>query len=69
MVRHKHLGDPSKGPDAIRIHEFGLDSLFSRPMWYLYGVPMTGFLTYDYCTTTVLEDWTTPNRWFANTAY
>lgn len=69
MVHHKHLGDPNTDPDAIRIQELGLNNLPSRPMWYLFGVPMTGFLTYEYCTTTLLEFWTTPDHRLAKAVY
>ncbi|MCJ1273785.1 hypothetical protein MMC21_001578 [Puttea exsequens] len=69
MMHHKHLGDPTKDPDAIRIQELGLDNLSDRPILSLIGIPLTGFLTYEYCTTTLLDFWTTPDRRRMKTAY
>ena len=69
MVHHKHLGDPEKDPDAIRIRELGLQNLPARPKWYLLGVPLTGFLTYEYFNTTMLDFWTTPERQISKTVY
>lgn len=57
MVHHKHLGDPQKDPDVLRLHDLGLDRLPERPVWYLLGLPMTGYLTYEYLTTTFREFW------------
>lgn len=72
MVHHKHLGDPQKDPDVLRLHDLGLDRLPERPVWYLLGVPMTGYLTYEYLTTTFREFWGSPSSrlsklvfWFA----
>ena len=61
LVHHKHLGDPQKDPDAVRLYNLGLDRLPERPVWYLLGVPMTGYLTYEYMTTTFREFWESPS--------
>jgi len=60
MIHHKHLGDPQKDPDAVRLHDLGLDHLPERPVWYLLGVPATGYLTYEYLATTFCEFWGSP---------
>ena len=57
VVHHKHLGDPKKDPDVMRLYNIGLDRLPERPFWYLLGLPMTGYLTYEYLTTTFREFW------------
>ncbi|KAI4116197.1 MAG: hypothetical protein LQ345_003345 [Seirophora villosa] len=57
LVHHKHLGDPQKDPDIVRLFDLGLDKLPERPTWYLLGLPMTGFLTYEYLTTSFWEFW------------
>ena len=64
MMHHKHLGDPQKDPDVVRFHELGLDRLPEHPIWYLFGLPMTGYLTYEYTTTTFREFWqSSSSRW------
>lgn len=72
MAHHKHLGDPRKDPDVLRLFGLGLDRLPKRPLWYLFGLPMTGYLTYEYLTTTFREFWGSPSSrssklvfWFA----
>lgn len=72
MAHHKHLGDPQKDPDVVRLQDLGLDRLPERPVWYLLGLPMTGYLTYEYLTTTFREFWGSPSSrvsklvfWFA----
>ena len=57
VIHHQHLGDPEKDPDVRRLHDLGLQNLPDRPYWYLFGLPMTGFLTYEYLTTTFREFW------------
>ncbi|KAL8941032.1 MAG: hypothetical protein Q9216_002478 [Gyalolechia sp. 2 TL-2023] len=57
LIHHKHLGDANKDPDIIRFFSLGLDRLPERPLWYFFGLPMTGFLTYEYLTTTFWEFW------------
>lgn len=57
MIHHKHLGNPQRDPDAVRLHNLGLDNLPQRPIWYLLGMPMTGYLTYEFLTTTFCEFW------------
>ncbi|KAI4284211.1 MAG: hypothetical protein L6R38_001583 [Xanthoria sp. 2 TBL-2021] len=57
LVHHKHLGDRHKDPDIVRLFNLGLDKLSERPGWYLMGMPLTGFLTYEYLTTSFWEFW------------
>ena len=61
IMHHKHLGDPQKDPDIVRLYSLGLDHLPERPAWYLLGIPMTGFLTYEYLTTTFRGFWESPS--------
>ncbi|MDI1492085.1 MAG: hypothetical protein OHK93_003297 [Ramalina farinacea] len=69
IIHHKYLGDPLKDPDIIRINQLGLDQLPERPIWYLVGLPMTGYLTYEYLTTTFREFWTSPHYCWRKVAY
>lgn len=69
MTHHKYLGDPERDPDILRLYGFGLDRLPERPYWYLFGLPMTGFLTYEYLTTTFSEFWMSSSARLSKTAY
>ena len=55
MRHHRYLGDPERDPDVQRIHYLGLEDISKRPLWYLIGLPCTGFLTVEYITTVVWE--------------
>ena len=57
LLHHKHLGDRHKDPDIVRLYGLGLEKLSVQPVWYLIGMPMTGFLTYEYLTTVFWEFW------------
>ena len=61
ILHHKHLGNPEKDPDIVRLYSLGLGDLPKRPLWFLFGLPMTGFLTYEFFTTTFVEFWTSPS--------
>ena len=64
IVHHRHLGDPQKDPDAVRLHNLGLDRLPKKPVWYLLGLPMIGYLTYEHLATTFRDFWGSPSsRW------
>ncbi|KAJ3154579.1 hypothetical protein HDU89_007817 [Geranomyces variabilis] len=69
QIHHKHLGDPTRDPDVIRIKEIGLDHLPDRFGWLLFGLPATGYLTYEYLTTTFAEFWTTASSKGSKIAY
>ncbi|USP82148.1 uncharacterized protein yc1106_09422 [Curvularia clavata] len=58
LVHHKHLGDPEKDPDIIRLYELGLHNIRDAPIYYLVGVPASGYLVYEYLTTTFADFWT-----------
>lgn len=57
MIHHKYLGDSRKDPDLLRLYQLGLHRLPEKPVWFLVGLPATGFLTYEYLTTTFWEFW------------
>ena len=69
MAHHKHLGDPQKDPDVVRLLGLGLDRLPERPIWFLLGMPMTGYLTYEYLTTTFREFWVSPSSRLSKTVF
>ncbi|KAI4095879.1 MAG: hypothetical protein LQ339_007117 [Xanthoria mediterranea] len=69
LVHHKHLGDRHKDPDIVRLFSLGLDKLSETPQWYILGMPMTGFLTYEYLTTSFREFWTSSTSRPAKTVY
>ncbi|KAL9586793.1 MAG: hypothetical protein Q9212_000679 [Teloschistes hypoglaucus] len=69
LVHHKHLGDRQRDPDILRLFSLGLDQLPERPNWYLFGLPMTGFLTYEYLTTSFWEFWESSTCRSAKTIY
>ncbi|ROV95044.1 hypothetical protein VPNG_09486 [Cytospora leucostoma] len=59
-IHHNHLGDPTKDPDLIRILDLGLDKVPERPVYFLLFLPLSGFVHYEYLTTTFLDFWTSP---------
>lgn len=61
VIHHKHIGDPQRDPDIVRLYNLGLDRIPERPVWYLLGFPMTGYLTYEYLITTFREFWESPS--------
>ena len=64
IVHHKHLGNPNKDPDLVRLIGIGLHRIPENPFWYLFGLPMTGYFTYEYSVTTFREFWhTSTSRW------
>ncbi|KAL8899963.1 MAG: hypothetical protein Q9207_005924 [Kuettlingeria erythrocarpa] len=69
LIHHKHLGDRSKDPDIIRLYGLGLDNLPDKPFWYLCGLPMTGYLTYEYLTTTFWEFWASSSSRASKTVF
>lgn len=69
LIHHKHLGDRNKDPDIIRFFSLGLDQLPERPLWFFFGLPMTGFLTYEYLTTTLWEFWESSSQRSAKTVF
>ncbi|MCJ1368348.1 hypothetical protein MMC16_007490 [Acarospora aff. strigata] len=68
-IHHRHLGDRRKDPDILRFCELGLHRFPERPIWYALGLPATGFLTYEYLTTTFFEFWTSPSSRSSKTAF
>ncbi|KAJ7277975.1 fatty acid desaturase-domain-containing protein [Mycena rebaudengoi] len=61
LDHHRYLGDPVRDADAVRMQWYGFDG---KPMstwrtsWLLFGLPLTGWLQYEYITTSFLEFWT-----------
>ena len=68
-LHHKHLGDRHRDPDIVRLYDLGLDKLPEQPVWYLIGLPMTGFLTYEYLTTSFWDFWESSSSRFSKTLY
>ncbi|KAK7464494.1 hypothetical protein VKT23_006663 [Stygiomarasmius scandens] len=66
LEHHKYLGDPARDADAVRMVYLG----FIRPdvdgyrlnsskfNWLMFGLPLTGWLHYEYLVTTFAEYWT-----------
>ena len=69
LMHHKHLGDPLKHPDLVQLYILGLDCLPERPLWCLFGIPLTGFLTYQYLRTTFYEFWESRSSRFSKTVF
>lgn len=69
MIHHKHLGDRQKDPDIQRLFDLGLDRLPERPGWFLYGLPATGFCTYEYLMTSFWEFWESPSSRISKAVY
>ncbi|KAL8850105.1 MAG: hypothetical protein Q9221_004922 [Calogaya cf. arnoldii] len=69
LIHHLHLGDRNKDPDILRLFDLGLDSLSERPVWYLFGMPMTGYLSWEYLSTTFVEFWTSESSRVSKTAF
>lgn len=69
LVHHKHLGDPEKDPDIIRLHELGLHKIRGAPIYYLAGVPASGYLVYEYLTTTFADFWTSKSARVSKSFY
>ena len=69
LLHHKYLGDPRKDPDILRLFSIGLDRLPEKSFWYLFGLPITGFLTYEYITTTFLEFWRSSTCWLSKSGF
>lgn len=69
LIHHRFLGDSKRDPDVLRLHDLGLDGLPERPVWFLIGLPLTGFLTYEYLTTTFYEFWTSSSSVLPKTAF
>ena len=69
LLHHKYLGDPRKDPDILRLFGIGLDRLPEKSFWDLFGLPITGFLTYEYITTTFLEFWRSSTCWLSKSGF
>ncbi|KAL9599859.1 MAG: hypothetical protein Q9219_003553 [cf. Caloplaca sp. 3 TL-2023] len=69
LIHHKFLGDRRKDPDVVRLYGLGLDKLPEHRFWYLGVLPATGFLTYEYLVTTVLEFWQSPSARVSKMVY
>lgn len=69
LVHHQYLGNRHKDPDIVRLFDLGLDKLPEKPGWYLIGLPTTGFLTYEYLTTTFWDFWKSSTSRSAKTIF
>jgi fatty acid desaturase len=69
QIHHKHLGDPARDPDLIRLRNDVLDQLPDGFFWLFFGRPLTGYLTYEYLTTTFYEFWASPSSRLSKIAY
>ncbi|CAN8098494.1 unnamed protein product [Discula destructiva] len=63
LIHHSHLGDPTRDPDVIRILELGLDGVHESPIYYLVGLPLSGYVHFEYLTTTFAEFWTSRTQY------
>lgn len=69
LIHHKFLGDPVKDPDIVRLQEIGLHKIRDSPTYYLFGLPATGYLVYEYAKTTFLEFWISSKSRISKTVY
>ncbi|CAJ2510302.1 Uu.00g050050.m01.CDS01 [Anthostomella pinea] len=58
LIHHQHLGDPTKDPDLIRIFELGLDKIPEDPVYYLFTLPFSGYVHWEYLSTSFVDFWT-----------
>ncbi|KAH6645403.1 fatty acid desaturase-domain-containing protein [Truncatella angustata] len=63
LIHHQHLGDAAKDPDLIRIYELGLDNVTEDPVYYLFAMPFSGYIHWEYLTTTFVDFWTSRAAW------
>lgn len=49
---------PPKDPDLIRILELGLDKVHEHPIYYLFILPLSGYIHFEYLTTTFTDFFT-----------
>ncbi|KAI0192414.1 fatty acid desaturase-domain-containing protein [Astrocystis sublimbata] len=69
LIHHQHLGDPTKDPDLVRIVELGLDNMSDDPVFYLFALPFSGFIHWEYLSTVFVDFWTLPSARTSKVAY
>ncbi|KAJ7439650.1 hypothetical protein FB451DRAFT_1301543 [Mycena latifolia] len=61
VEHHKHLGDPVRDSDVVRLIDYGFISdtpmSASRKTWLIFGLPWTGWFQYEYINTLFIEFW------------
>ncbi|KAH7324181.1 fatty acid desaturase-domain-containing protein [Stachybotrys elegans] len=57
IIHHQYLGDPAKDPDLVRIFELGLDNVSDKPFYYLFALPFSGYIHWEYLSTTFADFW------------
>lgn len=58
LIHHQHLGDVTRDPDLVRIVALGLDRAPDAPLYYLFFLPLSGYIHWEYITTTFADYWT-----------
>lgn len=69
LLHHKHLGDPTRDPDLVRIVDLGLDRVPDAPVYYLLGLPFSGAIHWEYLTTTFVDFWTLRDEYPAKAVF
>ncbi|KAJ7271683.1 fatty acid desaturase-domain-containing protein [Mycena rebaudengoi] len=71
LDHHRYLGDPVRDADIVRMQWYGFDDKPTtlRTTWLLFGLPLTGWLQYEYITTSFIEFWTESAAWPAKFTY
>lgn len=69
LIHHKHLGNPSRDPDLIRIHELGLHQCDQYPIYYFLLLPFSGYIHFEYMTTTFAEFFTSRSTYPSKILY
>ncbi|KAK8118035.1 uncharacterized protein PG998_006316 [Apiospora kogelbergensis] len=57
LTHHQRLGDATRDPDLIRIVALGLDHAPDAPIYYLLFLPLSGYIHWEYLTTTFADYW------------
>ena len=60
LIHHQRLGDATRDPDLVRIIALGLDHTPDAPFYYLFVLPLSSYIHWEYISTTFAEYWTIP---------
>ena len=69
LVHHQHLGDAARDPDLVRIRALGLDRVPEAPFYYLFALPLSGAIHWEYMATTFVEFWTSSEAYPGKAAF